>query len=62
MDFCDKLNEYRKKFECSSKDIVEASGLSSTVISRYRKGDRIPNLKSDQLEKLVIGLSKICKK
>lgn len=61
MDFCDKLNEYIKKIECSSKDIVEASGLSSTVISRYRKGDRTPNLKSDQLEKLVIGLAKICK-
>ena len=51
MNFCEQLNAYIEQFECSSKELVSSSGLSSTVISRYRKGERTPNLRSTQLEK-----------
>ena len=61
MNFCEQLNAYIEQFECSSKELVSSSGLSSTVISRYRKGERTPNLRSTQLEKLVTGLYKISK-
>ena len=59
MTFCEQLNHYINQFGCSSKDLVNASGLSTSVISRYRRGDRNPNIRSKQLEQLVDGLYKI---
>ena len=59
MTFCEQLNHYITRFGCSSKDLVNASGLSTSVISRYRRGDRNPNIRSKQLEQLVDGLYKI---
>lgn len=61
MDFCEQLNKYMEELRCSSKDLVDASGLSSAVISRYRKGERTPFLRSEQIEKLSDGLYKISK-
>ncbi len=59
MNFCEQLNKYIQQLECSSKELVVASGLSSTVISRYRNGERTPNIRSKQLEQLVDGLYNI---
>ena len=59
MFFCEQLNKYIKQIECSSKELVNASGLSTSVISRYRRGDRTPSLKSKQLEQLTDGLYKL---
>ena len=59
MTFSEQLNKYIKQIECSSKELVNASGLSTSVISRYRRGDRTPNLKSKQLEQLTDGLYKL---
>ena len=59
MNFCEQLNKYIEKLESSSKELVIASGLSSTVISRYRNGERTPNIRSKQLEQLTDGLYKI---
>ena len=59
MFFCEQLNKYIKQIECSSKDLVISSGLTSSVISRYRRGDRTPSLKSKQLEQLTDGLYKL---
>ena len=53
MTFSEQLNKYIKQIECSSKDLVISSGLTSSVISRYRRGDRTPSLKSKQLEQLT---------
>ena len=62
MIFCEQLNKYIKQIECSSKELVNASGLSTSVISRYRRGDRKPSIRSkqlEQLEQLVDGLYKL---
>ena len=56
MNFGDQLNEYINRIGCSSQELVNASGLSTSVISRYRRGDRTPNIRSKQLEQLVDGL------
>ena len=56
MTFSEQLNIYINKFECTSKDLALVSGLSSTVISRYKNGERTPNINSDQFERLVSGL------
>ena len=59
MTFCEQLNKYINQIGCSSKELVTASGLSTSVISRYRRGDRSPNIRSKQLEQLVDGLCKL---
>lgn len=56
MTFSEQLNNYITQFECTSSDLATASGLSSTVISRYRNDERTPNIKSKQFEDLVDGL------
>ena len=59
MNFCEQLNDYIKQIGCSSQELVTASGLTTSVISRYRIGDRNPNIRSKQLEQLVDGLYKL---
>ena len=59
MTFCEQLNTYIKQIGCSSKELINASGLSTSVISRYRRGDRKPSIRSKQLEQLVDGLYKL---
>ena len=56
MTFCEQLNKYIKQIGCSSKELVNASGLSTSVISRYRRGDRRPNIRGKQLVQLADGL------
>lgn len=59
MTFCEQLNKYIEQIGCSSQELVNASGLTTSVISRYRRGDRSPNIRSKQLEQLVDGLYKL---
>lgn len=57
--FSDKLNEYCEELGCTGKELSDSSGLSAAVISRYRKGERVPLWESEQLIKLSRGISKI---
>ena len=59
MTFSEQLNKYIQDLGCSSQEIAKASGLSASVISRYRNGDRTPSLRSVQLKQLAQGLSDI---
>ena len=59
MSFKDVLNKYIDEIGCSAKELASISGTSQVVISRYRSGDRIPKLKSKQLESLINSLIKI---
>lgn len=59
MTFTEQLNEYIKQIDCSSKELVVASKLTSSAISRYRRGERNPSIKSKQLAQLADGLYKL---
>ncbi len=59
MLFKDKLNDYMTRFDCSPKELSDMSGISKSVISRYRNGDRTPVNGSEQLDKLVSALFNI---
>ena len=59
MNFSEQLNYYIDEFSCTSQELSNISGISPTVISRYRNGQRKPKLKSPILETLAEGLSKI---
>ena len=52
-DFKDILIKYMEELDCSSKELADSSGLSAATISRYRSGERIPDVESDNLKQLI---------
>ena len=62
MKFNEILNRYLKELNCSSKKLSTKSGLSESVISRYRSGKRTPNINSPHLSTLATSLSVLSKK
>ena len=59
MDFQSELKRIMTKLNCTNKDVSTASGLSESVVSRYRNGVRVPRSDSEKLNMLVSGLAKI---
>lgn len=59
MKFNEVLNAYLKELNCSSKKLSTKSGLSESVISRYRSGERTPVRESEQMNKLTAALFNI---
>lgn len=59
MNFKNLLNIYLQELNCTPKQLSKASGLSQTVISRYRNGERIPLKNSKQLNELTAALFNI---
>lgn len=52
MKFNERLNDYIEIINCTAKDLCEISGLSASTISRYRSGERVPEINSDALERI----------
>ena len=59
MTFKDKLNEYLKKLNITSKTLSEKTNISQSVISRYRSGERTPLKESKQLEAIINTINEI---
>ena len=59
MKFNEVLNGYLKELNCSSKKLSTEAGLSQSVISRYRSGERTPLKESEQMNKLTTALFNI---
>ena len=58
MTFQECLNSYIEELQCSGKELAGNSGVSETIISRYRKGDRVPTADSEYLKKLSAGIAR----
>ena len=61
MKFYEKLNEYIKQLGCKAKDVSEISGISAATLSRYRSGERLPDMNSKAFEKLCFAIAQIAK-
>lgn len=48
MDFHEHLNAVMKKYHISAKAVSELSGISTSALSRYRKGERTPDSTASQ--------------
>lgn len=57
MTFQEQLNLYIEELSCSGRELAKNSGISETILSRYRKGERIPGADSDYLKKLAAGIA-----
>jgi hypothetical protein len=56
MAFSDCLNGYLAQLGCAGKELARASGLSASVISRYRSGERVPAADGEAFNKVVEGI------
>ena len=59
MKFSEKLNEYIEKLSCTAKELVVLSGISPASFSRYRKGERMPELGTAAFDSLCDAIAKI---
>ena len=57
MKFQEQLQQYIQACGCSGKELADASGLSASLISRYRNGERVPRQDQPQLLQLAHGLA-----
>lgn len=60
MKLDERLNQYMTQIDCRAKELAEASGLSQAVISRYKNGQRTPDL--ENAKKLAQGIVTLAKK
>lgn len=61
LTFREKIIFLLDQLDCTSKDLANKSNISSSTISRYKNGERTPDIGSKQLEDLVNGLIKLGK-
>lgn len=59
MKFSEKLNDYIEQLSCTGKDICNLSGISAASFSRYRNGERVPELGTKSFEDLCCALAQI---
>lgn len=57
MNFHEKLNQYIDILNCTAKELSEASGLSPATLSRYRSGERVPEINSDTFNQICKGIA-----
>lgn len=59
MKFSEKLNDFIEQLSCTGKDICNLSGISAASLSRYRNGERVPELGTKPFEDLCCALAQI---
>ena len=62
MRFEEALNGYIHQIGITAKDLADASGLSTAVISRYRSGERTPAPDCEPLLNLSKGLARLAQR
>ena len=61
MNFEVILEQLCQEISCSQKKLSQASGLSTSVISRYMSGERTPGIGSEQIHALATGFEQLAK-
>ena len=62
MKFSEQLNEYISTCGCTAKEISLISGISTATISRYRIGERVPDIDSESFRALCCTIAQIAEK
>lgn len=60
MKFNEVLNRYLEELDCTAKKLSIESGLTRSVICRYRSGERKPIKNSEQLKKYFTSFCQYC--
>lgn len=59
MLFSEQINEYINTLGCTVKDLAATSDLSAATLSRYRNGERTPDINDESITKLAAGIVKV---
>lgn len=59
MRFSEKLNEYIERLSCSARDICNLSDVSAATFSRYKNGERVPELDTKLFDELCSAIAEI---
>lgn len=59
MEFCERLNEYINTLSCTAKELAEAAKISPSAFSRYRSGERVPEMGSSAFEGICRAIAEI---
>lgn len=62
MRFYEQLNQYMKAVNCTAKELCIVSGISAAALSRYRSGERVPDVHSETFEQLCSALETLALK
>lgn len=62
MRFYEQLNQYMKVVNCTAKEFCTVSGISAAALSRYRSGERVPDVHSEMFEQLCSALETLALK
>lgn len=62
MNYSEKLNNYIEALNCTAKDLSKVSGLSPATLSRYRSGERIPEINSEAFNKICGAIACLSEK
>ena len=55
--FAERLKQTRQKKDLNYKQLSESSGVTSTALSHYEKGDKMPNMESAAKIAAALGVS-----
>ena len=61
MKFCEQLGKYIEQLSCTAKELCELSGISPSTFSRYRSGERIPEIDTVAFDGLCHSLKSVAK-
>ena len=61
MPFSSILSTYCNALGCTNKEIAERCGISPSALTRYRKGERVPEVDSDTIANIAAGLSALAR-
>jgi len=59
LKFSERLNKYIDTLGCTAKVLSDKSGVSPATLSRYRSGDRIPDINSESLVGLCRAIAEL---
>lgn len=59
MLFREVLNQYLEQLNVSARQLCDICGLSPASLSRYRNGERVPEINSDILNSICHGISEL---
>lgn len=59
MAFADVINEYCVSLGCTNKELASRCAISPSAVSRYRKGERVPEVGGRSIERLSKGIAGI---
>ena len=59
MKFSEQLNAYMEQLSCSARELGNLSGISGASFSRYKSGERVPELGTKPFESLCSAIAEI---